>query len=78
MDLAIEIVKEAYKALTQRHYITAGELSRAAYLIAMVKTHDGRFINDIAEIDRFCLLQKYGYAEDICRIVISKYGYEIV
>lgn len=74
MELVLSIIEETAKELLNRHYITASELARAAYLLAYIKTSDFGFISDVAAIDRFCMIGKFDHAERTCVIVLKKYN----
>ena len=78
MELVLSIIRETSRELLHRHYITASELARAAYLLAYIKTDDFGFISDVASIDRFCMLGKFEYAERTCAIVLDKYSDKLI
>lgn len=54
MQLVIGLLKETIDALERKHFLTAGELARATYFIAMIKSNNGQLLHSLASIDHLC------------------------
>lgn len=54
MQTIISLLTETINALEERHYVTAGMLAGAAYVMGLRKSNSGTLINILYEIDHLC------------------------
>ena len=54
MQLINALLAEVIGALDERHYVTAGMLAGAAYVMGLRKSNNGTLIARLGELDRKC------------------------